>query len=190
MDTTRTFIAVFPPPDVVERIARALDVLKQPGDGVGWVRPANVHYTLRFLGDLDADGVVATRRAAADAARAAAPFRVTLGAPGLFPNDRRPRILWLGAAGGAPALTALAAGLEAALLAEGLGAADKAFTPHLTLGRVRDTADGPAVASRFRAAEFPGDVFEVSELVVVKSTLDPRGAKYESLAKERLSRQR
>lgn len=190
MDTTRTFIAVFPPPDVVERIARALDALKQPGDGVGWVRPANIHYTLRFLGDLDASQVAAARRAAADAARAAAPFRVTLGAAGQFPNDRRPRILWLGAAGGAPALTALAAGLEAALLAEGLGAADKAFTPHLTLGRVRDSADGPAVATRFKAAEFPGDVFEVSELVVVKSTLDPKGAKYEPLAKERLSRQR
>ena len=152
MDTTRTFIAVFPPPDVVERMTRAVDALKQPGDGVGWVRPANIHYTLRFLGDLDDAAVTTARRAAADAARAAAPFRVTLGAPGLFPNDRRPRILWLGAAGGAPALTALAA--------------------------------------RFKAGEFPGDVFEVGELVVVKSTLDPKGARYEALAKEPLSRQR
>ena len=179
---TRTFLGVFPPPSVVERIADALEQVRQAGDGVGWVKSANVHYTLRFLGDLEPAGVEGAKRAAAKAAQAVSAFRVALGAPGIFPDPRRPRVLWLGAQQGAAELTALARALEAALAAESLGRADKPFAPHLTLGRVRDSADGPAVAKRFLAGKFPGDVFDVRELVVVKSTLDPRGARYEPIA--------
>ncbi len=187
MDPTRTFLAVFPPNDVVLRLAAAIDALKQPGDGVGWVRPANLHYTLRFLGALAPAQVEAARRAAAAAAGGAAPFTVRLGAPGMFPDARRPRVLWLGAAEGASALTRLASGLETALAREGFAPADKPFAPHLTLGRVRDAADGPAVARRFAGAEFPGAGFDVRELLVVKSTLDPGGARYEVIGRAPLT---
>lgn len=178
----RTFLGVFPPPAVVERIADALEQVRQAGDGVGWVKSANVHYTLHFLGDLEPAGVEAAKRAAVRAAQGSKPFRLALGAPGVFPDPRRPRVLWLGAKGGASELIALARGLEGALASEGMGRADKPFAPHLTLGRVRDSADGPKVAARFLAGKFPGDTFEVRELVVVQSTLDPRGARYEPIA--------
>ncbi|MEP7028030.1 MAG: RNA 2',3'-cyclic phosphodiesterase [Candidatus Eisenbacteria bacterium] len=183
MDTTRTFVAVFPPADVVARIATAIDALRRPGDGVGWVHTPNLHYTLRFLGDLEPERLAAARRAAARAAGECSPFSVRLGAPGLFPDARRPRVLWLGAAEGEGPLTRLAAHLEAALAADGFAPADKPFAPHLTLGRVRDAADGAAVARRFTDAPPPDALFEVRELVVVKSTLDPRGARYEPLAR-------
>ena len=179
-DTTRAFLAAFPPPEVVAAVARAVDALRRPGDGVGWVRPENVHYTLRFLGDLDGAGLAAAEKAASRAVKGRAPFRVKLGGPGMFPNDRRPRVLWLGAVAGAVELTGLASALEAALAAEGLGAADKPFAPHLTLGRVRDAGDH-AIPSRFMAGEFPAESFDVREIVLVKSTLDPRGARYEVL---------
>jgi len=180
--TIRTFLGVFPPITVVERIADALEQVRQAGDGVGWVKSANVHYTLRFLGDLEPAGVEAAKRAAVRAAQSVKPFRISLGAPGVFPDPRRPRVLWLGAHEGAAELTGLARGLETALGAEGFARADKPFAPHLTLGRVRDAADGPAVAKRFLGGKFPGDAFDVRELVVVKSTLDPRGAHYEPIA--------
>ena len=179
---TRTFLGVFPPPSVVEHIADALEQVRHAGDGVGWVKSANVHYTLRFLGDLEPAGVEAAKRAAVAAARAAKAFRISLGAPGVFPDSRRPRVLWLGAQQGAAELSALTRALEAALRQEGFGGADKPFAPHLTLGRVRDSADGPKMTARFLAAKFPGDAFDVRELVVVKSTLDPQGAKYEPIA--------
>ena len=178
----RTFLGVFPPPVVVERIADALESVREAGDAVGWVKSANVHYTLRFLGDLEPAGVEAAKRAAVQAARASKAFRISLGAPGVFPDPRRPRVLWLGAQEGASELVALARALENALGAEGFARADKPFAPHLTLGRVRDTADGPKVARRFLAGKFPADAFDVRELVVVKSTLDPRGARYEPIA--------
>jgi 2'-5' RNA ligase len=180
--TVRTFLGVFPPAAVVERIADAVERVRAAGDGVGWVRAANDHYTLRFLGDLEPPGVEAAVRAAQRAAGATKAFRIALGAPGAFPDARRPRVLWLGASAGAPALTGLARALESALLAENFGRADKPFAPHLTLGRVRDTADGASVAQRFLAAGFPPDAFDVRELTVVRSTLDPRGAVYEPIA--------
>jgi 2'-5' RNA ligase len=179
---TRTFLALFPPPAVVERIADSLEQVRQAGDGVGWVKSANVHYTLRFLGDLEPAGVEAAKRAAVRTAQATRAFRVALGAPGVFPDPRRPRVLWLGAREGAAELTALARTLENALAEEKFARADKPFAPHLTLGRVRDSADGPRVTSRFLAGKFPGDAFEARELLVVKSTLDPRGARYEPIA--------
>jgi 2'-5' RNA ligase len=178
----RTFLGVFPPPQVVERIADALEHVRQAGDAVGWVKSANVHYTLRFLGDLEPAGVEAAKRAAVRAAQESKAFRISLGAPGVFPDPRRPRILWLGANEGAAELSALARALESALAGEGFARAEKLFAPHLTLGRVRDTADGSKVAARFLGGTFPGDAFEVRELLVVKSTLDPRGARYVPIA--------
>jgi 2'-5' RNA ligase len=184
--TTRSFLAVFPPPPVVARVAAAVDALRRQGDGVGWVRPENIHYTLRFLGDLDAAGLAAAGRAGATAARAIAPFRITLGGTGTFPNGKRPRVLWLGAREGAAELSSLAAALEEALAFEGLGRADKPFAPHLTLGRVRDAGD-PAIPARFGAGKFPAESFDVREIVLVKSTLDPRGARYEPLERYALA---
>lgn len=182
METTRTFVGVFPPESVVERVAQAIDAMRRPSDGVGWVKAANLHYTLRFLGDLDADGIAAARRAGALVAQGIAPFRVVLGGPGMFPNDRRPRVLWLGASAGGTALSALAFALESMLADSGLGRADKPFAPHLTLGRVRDAAN-PDIGPRFAAGEFPAAAFEVREVVLVKSTLDPGGARYEPLTR-------
>ena len=187
METTRTFVAVFPPSDVAARIAAALDALRAPGDGVSWVRSTNLHFTLRFLGDLAFHDVEAARRAAALAARGAAPFRLVLGGHGMFPNSLQPKVLWLGVKDGADALVALAAQLEITLAGEGFPPPDKAFTPHLTLARVRDRADGAAVGRRFAAATLAGEAFEVGDLVVVKSTLGAGGPRYEPLGRYSLS---
>jgi 2'-5' RNA ligase len=183
-ETTRTFVAVFPPSEVAGRVARVLDSLRVAGDGVSWVRSANLHYTMRFLGDLTDLDVEAARRAASVAARGTAPFTLTLGAQGMFPNSIQPRVLWLGAVGGADELVALATRLEVALGDERFPPADKPFAPHLTVGRVRDRADAGSVGLRFAAAGFPaGESFEVGDLVVVRSTLAAGGSRYEAIAR-------
>jgi len=183
-ETTRTFVAVFPPPEVSARISAVIDTLRKPGDGVSWVRSANLHYTLRFLGDLSPDDVEAARRCASVAARACTPFQVTLGPQGMFPNSKQPRVLWLGALAGADALVALAHALEDALASERFPPADKPFAPHLTVGRVRDRADAASVGVRFAAADFSGgSSFEVADLAVVRSTLAAGGSRYEVIGR-------
>jgi 2'-5' RNA ligase len=97
----------------------------------------------------------------------------------VFPNARRPRVLWLGASEGGEALVLLAKSLDEALRREGFGPPEKPFAPHLTLGRVRDVGSGGAsVAETFLAGAFPGSAFEVPALSLIHSKLDPRGSIY------------
>ena len=183
----RIFLAVFPPAEI-QRVAHSLgEKLRVPNDGVSWVKSDNLHYTLRFIGDVGADG---TRRVAESAAAAAAKHRAfdaEVGGLGAFPNARRARVIWLGLTRGGPELEALARDLEAELRRRGFDRADKRFSAHLTLGRVRDphgdwterlaAATGPDPAPRFR----------VDRLLVVRSQLNPKGSIYTVEAESRLS---
>jgi 2'-5' RNA ligase len=180
---TRTFVAVFPPSEVAEALAGALEDVVRPGEGVSWVKRTNVHYTMRFLGDLTDPRVEAVKRAAAAAVVGIAPFDVRLGGVGAFPNERRARVLWLGAKQGAEGLTLLAKSLEIALGRERFPHAEHAFAPHLTLGRVREEKAGAQALARLQALELPPLDFRVDTLAVVKSTLDPKGSRYETLAR-------
>ena len=186
---TRAFVAVFPPSSVAEAVGSVLDALRAPLDGIAWVRAPNLHYTMRFLGELDAGRLERARSAvrAASLAAGVAPFTMRLGGPGAFPGPARPRVLWLGAAEGAAPLTLLAGALDAALVKEGFERADRPFTPHLTTGRVRERGGSGASAagcSRFLAAALPAEAtspFEVRELVLVASTLASGGSRYEPI---------
>lgn len=180
---TRTFLAVFPPPPVIDALASALADVAKPGEGVSWVKSGNVHYTMRFLGDLSDGRVEAAKRAAAAAVEGIGPFEVKLEGVGAFPNERRARVLWLGASQGRDELVLLGKSLEVALGRERFERAEHAFAPHLTLGRVRDPLAAPAALARLQALAWPALRFTVDALCVVKSTLSPKGSVYETLAR-------
>jgi 2'-5' RNA ligase len=178
----RIFIAVFPPNEVVDGLAALVERVRQAGDGMSWVKPENLHYTLRFLGELEEGRVEAACRAAAQAVIGLAPFEAVLGAPGAFPDFRRPRVLWVGLDSGREPLELLARSLDEALRREGFGPPDKPFRAHLTVGRVRDPGGrgGAAAAGRLSGERAPGR-FTVGTLAVVHSTLNPRGSVYRAV---------
>lgn len=174
----RLFLAVFPPAEVQRAAFGLIEALRRPGDGVSWVKPENLHYTLRFLGELGEDGA---RRAAEAATEAAAKSRVFSAAPGglgAFPDARRARVVWIGMREGGEALVALAHDLDRALAKRGFGAPDKAFSAHLTLGRVRTPGRDwtETLAAPVPAALSSG--FPVERICVVESQLSPRGSIY------------
>ena len=139
MEQIRAFIAVELPPAVREAVEGVVRELRSGiGDGVRWVRPEGVHLTLKFLGDIDADSVPAISDGLDRCAASAAPFDLFLEGVGVFPNARRPRVVWIGLGGALEPLLALQHSIDREL--EGLGFARerRPFTPHLTLGRVRD----------------------------------------------------
>ena len=178
----RVFLAVFPPPAVREAAHAAGEALGRAGPAtakVSWVKPENLHYTLRFLGELGEDGTRRVTEAAREAAASQPAFDAELGDLGAFPDPRRARVLWIGLSTGAQALTALAHALDAALAPRGFGAADHPFSPHLTLGRVRDArADWSEPLGLSPAAGGPAGRFRVDRLSVVESTLSPKGSIY------------
>ena len=174
----RIFLAVFPPPEF-QRAAHALaDTLRGAGAAVSWVKPDNLHYTLRFIGEVGEDGARRIGLAAREAAAAHEAFDAALGGLGAFPDARGARVIWAGLAAGGPALEAVARALEAAVRKQGFGRADHRFSAHLTLGRPREfgvdwterLADVPAMARP--------PSFRVDRITVVHSQLSPKGSIY------------
>jgi RNA 2',3'-cyclic 3'-phosphodiesterase len=174
----RLFLAVFPPDDVQRAAFGLIEVLRRPGDGVSWVKPENLHYTLRFLGELGEDGARRAAEAATEAAAKSRAFTAALGGLGAFPDPRRARVIWIGLSEGGEALVSLAHDLDRALAQRGFGKPDKPFSTHLTLGRVREPRRDWTQALAERPPAAPAARFSVDRICVVESRLDPRGSIY------------
>jgi len=182
----RLFLAVVPPVEVRLAAFGLLEPTRRPGDGISWVKPENLHYTLRFLGEVGEDGARRAAEAANEAASGARVFAAALGALGAFPNARRARVIWIGMSEGGEALVSLARDLDRALAKRGFGAPDKPFSPHLTLGRVREPRrDWTSALAEPRPPDPPAR-FNVDRICVVESQLNPRGSIYTVRAQARL----
>jgi 2'-5' RNA ligase len=185
-DLLRTFVAVpVARPEVVEALRRAQDSLRHTG-GIAWVKPALFHFTLRFLGEISGERVEAARAALAGLAGNGA-FDLSLANLGTFPPERPARVVWAGCGEGADALVSLAVRVEGALDAAGFPREERPFSPHLTLGRVRDPYAGREVARR--VAQAPPVAFgtlRVNEVVLMKSVLSPAGPAYSPVSVAKL----
>ena len=186
MERIRSFIAIELPKEArhaLEGVTRELR--SRAGDGVRWVRPEGVHLTLKFLGDIDADSVPTISEALGRCAASAAPFDLFLEGVGAFPNPRRPRVVWVGLGGGMEPLATLQQSIERELEAIGFARERRAFTPHLTLGRVRDrisTTQSRALSEALGVVSVqPGVGLPVREVSLMKSDLRPSGAVYTRL---------
>ena len=191
MERVRSFIAVELPSSAREAVEHVMRELRSvAGDGVRWVRLEGIHLTLKFLGDIDVDSVPAISTALDSCADSAAPFDLFLEGVGVFPNARRPRVVWVGLGGALEPLRGLQQSVERELEALGFAWERRAFTSHLTLGRVRDGASaqqGRALSEAIAGVGVAGGVeLPVRELALMKSDLRPTGAVYTRLHAARL----
>ena len=185
-DGVRAFVAVFPPLAVREALVGAARELPVAGE-VRWVRPENVHLTLKFLGDVSEDDLLDRVTEALEPIRERhEPFEAEPSGFGAFPSTRRARILWAGIGEGSEPLRALAKDVEASLNPLGFGREDRVYRPHLTLGRARSR---PVV---LEATGSPSTVpgFSVRHVELVQSVLESAGATYSTLATYALSEDR
>ncbi|KAA0254661.1 MAG: RNA 2',3'-cyclic phosphodiesterase [Acidobacteria bacterium] len=173
-------VAVHEPP-VVAALRAATTSL---GDvrGVKWVRPDQLHFTLKFLGEVPADRVPAARRALGAAVSGLWAFDLFLSGLGAFPPGGPPRVVWAGCGEGREALEALAARVDAEMAAEGFPAESRPFAAHLTLGRVKDPRAARGLRERLAARDAGafGRV-RVAEVVLFRSRLSPAGPSYEPI---------
>ena len=110
--------------------------------GVKWVDPRNLHLTLHFIGELGDDRVPALGTAMAEPL-GIDPARLSLGGWGVFPPRGPARVIWIGITGGVDALSLAHAALARRLERVGISPEARAFSPHLTVARVR-VPSGPA----------------------------------------------
>jgi len=181
----RTFIALLIPDPWIEYLGRVERDLEDQMTGLSWVKPDNMHITIRFLGDLGDSGVKRAGEAARRGAEGHAAFHARLGPMGAFPRPERPRLLWAGLSVGKDEAVALAKAVNQSLKAGGFGPPDKPFKPHITLARVRERAQGVDGFRRYTPPEPPASAL-LDRIVVMKSDLHPAGARYTPLEEIRL----
>ena len=177
MSTIRTFIAIHLPTDVkaaLDDVARHLDS-RVPRGAIRWVRPEQMHLTLRFLGDTDTGKLPAIQAAMDAVAAGNTPFEMHLESVGCFPNPRRPRIIWVGLVGEDARLSALKKALDEALIPLGRPLENKPFRAHLTLGRVKDERSAAGIDW---TTDVPPLALTVSALHLIESELRPNGPVY------------
>jgi 2'-5' RNA ligase len=186
-ETMRSFIAIEPSAAMRDALAGLIDTLGQASiQGLRVVRPAAIHLTLKFLGDIRVDQAESIVDSVSRSIHALQPFDLRIGSPGAFPNSRSPRVLWVGVDGDLSVLAALQDQMEGALATLGLAREDRPFSPHLTVGRFRE---GTPLPDRLRAAEAlhsaagsPEVGMHVSSISLMRSTLLPDGAVHKRVA--------
>jgi 2'-5' RNA ligase len=138
MEQIRSFIAIELPPEVIQALTGLQEKLKAGGRQVKWVEPGNIHLTLQFLGNIDTVITGKITTAIEHAVSGVHPFPIEVGGLGVFPNIQRVQIIWVGLTGEIEKLAYLQQSIGENLQPLGFTPETRPFTPHLTLGRVRD----------------------------------------------------
>jgi 2'-5' RNA ligase len=182
----RLFVALEIPAAVRDNLAAQINELRDlPAPSADkrprWVRPENLHVTLKFIGEVEAaklEGI----RSALTAIGLDAPIGLDFRGLGFFPDEKYPRVLWVGllATGNLPVL---ARDIDRALEGQGIARDQRAFTPHLTLARFEPCGLEEKLRTAIQKnSEREFGAFEAREFHLIQSKLQPSGAAYTSLA--------
>lgn len=184
----RSFVAIDLPDSckgALEGVGRQLRRRVPPGS-VRWSKVAGIHLTLKFLGDVAEGDVSPIKDVLAQVGQQHAPFSLTIGGVGCFPNVNKPRVVWVGVQEESGVLAALQQDVVKSLVPLGFEPEKRAFHPHLTLGRVKR---GLRAADQRRLGEViatagVGELsrVQVSSYRLMRSDLRPSGAVYTPLA--------
>lgn len=186
MEEIRAFVAIELPDPVKKNLSFIINSLR-PGEYpcVKWVSPQGIHLTLKFLGNIATDLVPRIADAIAQAAQGTPPLKLQVGGLGCFPNLHRPRVIWVAVTGDVEPLITLQRGIDQALVPLGFAIEKRPFSPHLTLGRLRERAspgERSSIGELITATECEaGSATEVNRISLMRSTLNPSGAIYNRL---------
>jgi RNA 2',3'-cyclic 3'-phosphodiesterase len=173
----RVFVALEIPSTVRENLAALLKSLREVSPQTRWVRPENLHVTLKFIGEV-AEAKFAAIRSALAGVRSEQPVTLDFHGLGFFPNEKHPRVFWAGIEA-SPNLKTLAADIDRAAEKLGIPAEKRPFSPHLTLARF----EPPRLPEKLRAAiqENAAPNFgslRAGRFHLIESKLKPAGAEY------------
>jgi 2'-5' RNA ligase len=182
-ETIRAFLALDPPPEVLRKVADIQTAIRKNIQGaLSWVRPEGIHLTLKFFGNIAAKDVRAVSEVVAGQAAGVRPLNLEAKGLGMFPETRRPRVLWLGIGGEVERLIVLQQAIDQGLEASGFPREERPFRAHLTLARIKTPRGLGGLESVLAAkgAESAGK-FTATGLTLFKSELTPKGAIYTTL---------
>jgi RNA 2',3'-cyclic 3'-phosphodiesterase len=186
VDSIRAFVAVDVPKQIKMELDKLIGELRPLAPDIRWVKAGNLHLTLRFLGDIPKSSISDLTEEIGKNISGFEAFHLTLAGIGGFPNIYKPRVIWLGGGKGQDNLYNLAPRIEKACNDCGFGNADKPFSSHLTIGRVKFPKGNERLVSYIQNLKFESPIFPVEEVVIFKSDLQPSGPRYTRLEAVRL----
>ena len=185
MSLLRAFIAIEIPPEIKKAISiQTASIQKDSGRIVRWVATENIHLTLKFLGEVSLANMEMLTQAIQMECEQLPSFDITVASLGCFPNPRRPRVIWIGL--DIPhQLNKLQRQIDTTAARLGYSAEDKPFSPHLTIGRIREQS-APTELQTLRDLLERTTIgvlgtFTVREICLFKSDLKPGGPVYTRL---------
>ena len=177
----RLFIATPLSRQVESELANIIYQLKNVAGNVKWVKPENIHLTIKFLGETDESLVNPLSQLIDETSRETKISKYTISKLGGFPNLIRPRALWAGLDGDRSELERLASLVDERVHELGYEKETRKFRPHLTLGRFKKPQAMPELADFIDSYKIEPMRVQIDRLTLFKSTLTPRGPIYERL---------
>ena len=186
MNQIRTFIALDFPLSILDSIEQQTKRLRQTleNDVIRWVLTHNLHLTLKFLGNVPVSHLEFLNQMLVQATDSITQFDLQIGGVGSFPNSNRPRVLWVGIHAPA-ALSNLQKAIEEGAKRLGYEKEERPFSPHLTLGRVRQGLDGKdlqKISNALSSIQLGKiGIARVDSVHIYKSDLNSEGSVYTKL---------
>lgn len=190
----RCFIAIELPEDIKNFIDKLIN-LKSSVEGVNFVKKENLHLTLKFIGEIEIDLIPSIVKSLKDLAKGFSPFILKISHPGVFPDKAKPRVIWIGLES-SEVLKELAVKVDEEIYKFGIEKEHRGFKSHITLARVKNFQNGRYIYEKIwktfrenKLIDNPAQkpYFYVTEFVLMKSTLTPKGSIYEVLERFPLS---
>ena len=187
MDTVRTFIALELPKELKEGLSLIQQQLMKKTRAVRWVKPDNMHLTLKFLGPTSKDAVPEICRKLEETTCGLNRFLLKLTGLGAFPNSFNPKVIWAGIERNED-LWGFQERLEEALETTGFPREKRPFSPHLTLGRLRDMRRRREAGTALESVRLDNSLqFKAVRIIFYRSDLLPEGPIYTHLKEINLS---
>lgn len=180
----RVFIAA----EIDEKIKNNLfgiqECLRNASLPVKWVRPDNIHITLKFLGEIRETALVDVCLAVDEVLKDRQSFDIRICGMGVFPDLRRPRVVWVGIEDLDKCLAGLAYSIDNALCRIGFKSEKRKFVPHLTIGRVRSYHCADVLEKEIQnTGGIDLGKQLIDKITIMQSILGPKGPAYSCLKK-------
>ena len=178
----RSFIALELPLTIRSALAELQQELKRCNADIRWVKPDNIHLTLKFLGEVKEDRIDGIIKAVRDVCDRYGQLRLEVRGLGVFPNRRSPRVLWVDVPDDG-LLAGLQKDIEEAMALAGFKSEKRGYTPHLTIGRFRSLKEKDHLLERIgQFSDNSLGYIDVKSVALMRSDLGPAGAVYTRIA--------
>jgi len=170
------------PEEIKNNIENVIEKMKLALTPVKWVLKKNLHITLKFLGWIDDNKIGELTAATTSCVKDLGSIDVSFSGLGVFPDQKHPRVIWVGIKEGGEKVTSLANCIDTKLAKLGYKTEERGFSPHLAIGRIKERIDVEVLNSLINErADIDLGSFNASYVSIMKSTLRRTGPIYEEM---------